>query len=188
VKQQIDEILAPFPNAGCEFNGKFWEVWIGSQGGAREDGVSLARELAEKVRGLPKPAAKEAPVPRPDSAYVAKPEPVEIPAFLKEPAHDPRLDLKDARIAELEAALAAAAAPKPEPMTANPPAEALDVIDWTAPPKERQEALLVKLREVIGLIGLAEDRGGRADPSLYRKRDVIESGIRYNRATLAETI
>lgn len=93
----------------------------------------------------------------------------------------------DAIIASLKSQLAEAQA-KPEPMTANPPADVLDVIDWTAPPKERQEALLVKLREVIGLIGLAEDRGGRADPSLYRKRDAIESGIRYNRATLAETI
>ena len=41
MKQQIDEILAPFSDAGCEFNGPFWQVWIGSQGGAREDGVSL---------------------------------------------------------------------------------------------------------------------------------------------------
>lgn len=92
------------------------------------------------------------------------------------------------KIAELEAMLAAASAPKPEPVAANPPAEVSDLIDWSASPKDRQEALLVKLREINGLIGLAEDRGGRAEPSLYKRRDVIDSGIRYNRATLAETI
>lgn len=93
------------------------------------------------------------------------------------------------RIAELEAMLAAASAPKPEPVAAHiPPEELADLIDWQAPPRERQEALLVKLREVNGLIGLAEDRGGRAEPHLYKRRDKIESGIRYNRATSAETI
>jgi len=92
------------------------------------------------------------------------------------------------RLVEMEAMLAAAAAPKPEPVAANPPAEAVDLIDWSAAPKDRQEALLVKLREINGLIGLAEDRGGRAEASLYRRRDAIDSGIRYNRATLAETI
>jgi hypothetical protein len=68
------------------------------------------------------------------------------------------------------------------------PEDVADLIDWQAPPKERQEALLVKLREVQGLIGLAEDRGGRAEPSLYTRRDRIESGIRYNRASSAEAI
>lgn len=68
------------------------------------------------------------------------------------------------------------------------PEDVADLIDWQAPPKERQEALLVKLREVQGLIGLAEDRGGRAEPSLYKRRDRIESGIRYNRASSAEAI
>jgi hypothetical protein len=198
VQKEIEAILAPAKaqglDAGCEKMGSLWCVWVGSHAGGRADGVSLAAQLMELA------------MPRPAETYTAEPEPVEIPAFLrvhdpdtghvmdvsvnelKPDAPDPRLDLQAARIAELEAALAAAAAPKPEPMMANPPAEASDVIDWTAPPKDRQEALLVKMREVIGLIGLAEDRGGRADPALYRKRDALESGIRYNRATLAETI
>lgn len=76
----------------------------------------------------------------------------------------------------------------PEFLQDNPPAELADLIDWTAHPKERQDALLAKLNEVNGLIGLAEDRGGRAEPELYRRRDRIDSGIRYNRPTLTETI
>jgi hypothetical protein len=70
----------------------------------------------------------------------------------------------------------------------RPPDDIVDIINWSAPPKERQAALLVKLNEVNGLIGLAEDRGGRAAPELYTKRDRIESGLHYNRATLAEAI
>jgi hypothetical protein len=172
--REIEAILEPFRRegyeAGCEQMGHLWAVWIGTHGGGREDGISLARELAEKVRGLPKPAAEEAPVPRPEKAYVDEPKHLE-------------------RIAELEAMLAAASAPRPEPVAAQiPPDDVADLINWQAPPKERQEALLVKLREVIGLIGLAEDRGARADPALYKKRDRIESGIRFNRASSAEAI
>lgn len=70
----------------------------------------------------------------------------------------------------------------------DPPPETSDLIDWTSPPRDRQDALLAKLREVNGLIGLAEDRGGRAAPELYRKRDRIESGLNFNRPTLTETI
>lgn len=74
------------------------------------------------------------------------------------------------------------------PQASALPEGVADLIDWTAPPKDRQEALLAKLREVNGLIGLAEDRGGRAPAELYGKRDRIESGIRYNRATSTETL
>lgn len=79
MKQEIDAILKPFKaegyDAGCEKMGHLWAVWIGSHGGGREDGVSLARDLAEKVRGMPRPA----------ETYTAEPEDIAIPAFLKEP-------------------------------------------------------------------------------------------------------
>lgn len=175
MKQQIDEILAPFVaqsiDAGCDKYGPFWQVWIGSKAGAREDGVALARELAGAMRSLiAQPAEKSS------ERIVERVVTVDNPEHLK-------------RIAELEALLAAASAPRPEPVAAQiPPDDVADLINWQAPPKERQEALLVKLREVIGLIGLAEDRGTRADPALYKKRDRIESGIRFNRASSAEAI
>ena len=70
----------------------------------------------------------------------------------------------------------------------DPPADVSDLIDWQSAPHIRQDALLAKLREVNGLIGLAEDRGGRAAPELYRHRDRIESGLNFNRPTLTETI
>jgi hypothetical protein len=101
MKQQIDEILAPFPNAGCEFNGKFWEVWIGSHAGGRENGVSLAKELAERVRSGAVRPAKTKPVRVP-------PQPLTTPIA---PATD-----YDAIIASLKAQLAEALAKAPEPV------------------------------------------------------------------------
>jgi len=150
MKQQIDEILAPFSNAGCEFNGKYWEVWIGSRAGAREDGVSLARELAEKVRGLPKPVAKEASVPRPEKAYVAEPEPVEIPAFLSEP--------------------------KPE---ANPVPEAIrDLIRENEPHGEAQDRLLALYRSLGNklMLNLASEADGRLHSRLHGSLRWIDRG------------
>jgi hypothetical protein len=68
------------------------------------------------------------------------------------------------------------------------PSELSDLIEYADTPAETNEKLLVRLREVLGLIGLAEDAGGRAAPELYRRKDRLESGIRWNRGRMAETI
>ncbi len=86
--------------------------------------------------------------------YIGTPDPVEIPAFLKEAI----------------------------------PADLADLIEPADTVAQSDEKLLARLREVLGLIGLAEDAGGRAAPELYRKRDRLESGIRFNRGRLAETL
>ncbi len=74
MQEQIDAILSPFKregyDTGAEFNGKFWEVWIGSHAGGRENGVSLAQDLAEKVRGMTVKAAQPVP-PQPLTAPLA---------------------------------------------------------------------------------------------------------------------
>lgn len=105
MKEAIEKILLPLSahgiETGCEFNGTYWEVWAGKFAGAQKDGVALAHKIAGLHKGND--------MPRPAHAYTAEPEPVEIPEFLKP---DPR----DAKISELEAALAAAAAPKPVPV------------------------------------------------------------------------
>jgi len=184
MQEQIDAILSPFKregyDTGAEFNGKFWEVWIGSHAGGRENGVSLAQDLAEKVRGMTVKAAQ--PVP---------PQPLTAPLAAK-PTH-PQTDY-DAIIAGLKAQLAEALAKAPEPVEIpeflqdNPPAELADLFDPADTAPESNEKLLLRLREVLGLIGLAEDAGGRAAPELYRRKDRLESGIRWNRGRLAEVI
>jgi hypothetical protein len=115
-----------------------------------------------------------------------EPEAVDVPMFLQEPepeAPDPR----DAEISALKAQLAAKDAPKWS-ADDEPPAELSDLISYYDTPAEANDKLIALLREVNGLIGLAEDRGGRAAADLYRKRDRIESGINWNRGRLAGTI
>jgi hypothetical protein len=185
MQEQIDAILRPFKregyDTGAEFNGKFWEVWIGSHAGGRENGVSVAQDLAEKVRGMTV-KAEPAPVP---------PQPLTAPLAAKPTA--PQTDY-DAIIAGLKAQLAEALAKAPEPVEIpeflqdNPPAELADLFDPADTAPQSNEKLLVRLREVLGLIGLAEDNGGRAAPELYRRKDRLESGIRWNRGRLAEVI
>jgi hypothetical protein len=104
---QIEAILQPFRaeglDAGCCHAQGYWQVWIGDHAGARPDGVTLAQDLAQKVRALPK-------------ARIVKhsPKPVEIPVFLRDPEADARAAELERRLAQAELALAAAAAPKPE--------------------------------------------------------------------------
>lgn len=91
----IKAILAPFKaqgmDAGAEQIGDLWQIWIGDHAGARENGVQLAKELAERVMRDRRPKAPFSPAPdamaRPKtSAYTAPPEPVEIPRFLRDDA------------------------------------------------------------------------------------------------------
>jgi hypothetical protein len=76
----------------------------------------------------------------------------------------------------------------PEFLQDNPPAELADLFDPADTAPQSNEKLLIRLREVLGLIGLAEDAGGRAAPELYRRKDRLESGIRWNRGRMAEVI
>jgi hypothetical protein len=76
----------------------------------------------------------------------------------------------------------------PEFLLDTPPADLVDLFDPADTAPESNEKLLVRLREVLGLIGLAEDAGGRAAPELYRRKDRLESGIRWNRGRSAEVI
>ena len=78
--------------------------------------------------------------------------------------------------------------PMPEFLKDAVPHDLADLIEYADTPVETNEKLLVRLREVLGLIGLAEDAGGRAAPDLYRRKDRLESGIRWNRGRLAGTI
>jgi hypothetical protein len=127
--------------------------------------------------------------------------PVDAPLFLREPEFqsDPATDY-EAIIAALKAQLDAKPAFDPHAAPANIvvpeflhepeaiPAELADLFDLADTVPESNEKLLVRLREVLGLIGLAEDAGGRAAPELYRRKDRLESGIRWNRGRSAEVI
>ena len=76
----------------------------------------------------------------------------------------------------------------PVPVDAPIPEDMADLFEYADTPAESNEKLLIRLREVMGLIGLAEDDGHRAAPELYRRKDRLESGIRWNRGRGAEVI
>lgn len=168
MKERIQAILAPAKakglDTGCEFNGKFWEVWVGSHAGGRENGESLARFLMERHEKATQRAQGE-------------PEPIPIPAFLHvedepEPATpDPRLDLQAARIAELEAALAKATQPDvtiPDFLRYDPLAEFLANEQRDG---ETDEITLQRLRdELLDYLTIEAGGGGLTAPEEARKR------------------
>ena len=71
MKDQIETILQDLPNVHIDKVGNLWQIRIGSHAGAREDGLSLARDMLAMHQARER--AMEEPVP------------VEIPAFLLEP-------------------------------------------------------------------------------------------------------
>lgn len=98
MQSTINAILAPFQakgiDAGCEFNGRYWEVWIGDSAGGRADGVALAKELAEHHLRQNRPRTIYAPeldamqMERPKPVQVGhmdEPDDLEIPRFLAPP-------------------------------------------------------------------------------------------------------
>ena len=174
---EIRRILEGLPDVRVRFTSGLWQINVGALSGARNDGPSLAIELRQKYERR-----------KVRDRYEAEPVAVQVPAFLAEPepvvVHVPDPD-QAARIAELEARLAKHEAVKPD---APIPDELADIISYADTPAQTSEKLLVKLREVLGLIGLAEDAGGRAAPELYRKRDRLESGIQWNRGRMSEVI
>jgi len=187
MRDQILQILKGYPGVKAELVGKFWKVSVGPYGGARENGVSLAHDLKAQYD------YHQDEYNRHQSATVP-PQPLTTPLAPVAPATD-----YEAIIAGLKAQLAQALAPEPLEADDLPipeflktpepvPSELSDIIDYADTPVESNEKLLVRLREVLGLIGLAEDAGGRAAPELYRKKDRLESGIRWNRGRLAGTI
>ena len=114
MQETINAILSPFRklgiDAGAEFNGKYWEIWIGDTAGGREDGVSLANELANRYRRKSRPATAYFPEQQAVEMTVP-PQPLTAPLAAKPtpPATD-----YDAIIAGLQAQLAEALAKAPE--------------------------------------------------------------------------
>jgi hypothetical protein len=179
MKNQIEAVLSGVKDKAINKVGHLWQIRVGARAGARENGISLARDLLKEHR---------------EDIGEIPPQPLTAPLAPVAPATD-----YERIIEELKAQLAEARAPEPLEADDLPipeflktpepvPSELSDIIDYADTPVESNEKLLVRLREVLGLIGLAEDAGGRAAAELYRKKDRLESGIRWNRGRLAGTL
>jgi len=101
MENEIKSILSGVTDKAIEQVGPFWQIRVGSRAGARENGVSLARDLLREHR---EDMGEIAPIPpvtdydaiiadlkaqlaeaqaRPAFALHAEPEPVVMPDFLK---------------------------------------------------------------------------------------------------------
>ena len=182
MKTKIEEILKGMPVTKIEQIGPLWQVSLGALCGARVDGEALARDLkaqwekveAERLRtAQPKPEHK---LPQSAERVVT----VDNPEQAK-------------KIAELEAALAAASAPKPEPVSAHiPPPELADLIEINETPPETHARLTKLYSDAKQGAELARAYGGtfngKGVVEWERKAERYESGIKWNRGRLAETI
>lgn len=82
MRDQILRILAGYPGVKAEQVGKLWQVSVGPYGGARENGISLARDLKAQYDYQQSEPGGQAPDV---SAKSDEPAPIEIPAFLRDP-------------------------------------------------------------------------------------------------------
>ena len=97
------------------------------------------------------------------------------------------------KLAEMEAALAAASAPKPEPVSAHiPPAEIADLIEMSETPPETHARLTRLYADAKQGAELARSYGGtfngKSIVEWERKAERYESGLKWNRGRMAETI
>jgi len=191
MENEIKSILSGVKDKKIEQVGPFWQIRVGARAGARENGVSLARDLLKEHR---KDVGEAAPVQAvtdydtiSESLKTLAATETVIERIVADPEQTARIADLEARLAEAEAALKEVHAPQVVP-DAPIPDELADLISYSDTPVQSNEKLLVRLREVMGLIGLAEDDGHRAAPELYRRKDRLESGIRWNRGRSAEVI
>ena len=187
MRDHIARIISDCPDTAINQVGDLWQVRVERHCDTGKNGIAVATRLMNLWRW-------DKSERQPDYHANRDARVIEPPV--------PPTDY-DAIIASLKAQLVKAQAKtafephaEPEPVEMPdflkapeaPPAELADLFDPADTVPESNEKLLVRLREVLGLIGLAEDAGGRAAPELYRRKDRLESGIRWNRGRSAEVI
>lgn len=178
VEGAILDVLAGMPDARCQRVGSLWRVSVGGLSGARKDGIGLARDLRAQYEY--RKAREAGMVPDP---------PPERPAYRDNPA-------QARKIAELQAALAAASAPKPEPVGKHvPPPEIADLIVMHDTPAQNHERLMRLFMEAKQSEEIARRDGGtngsfngKTTMEWLRKAEHYESGIKWNRGRLSEVI
>lgn len=187
MRDQIARIISDCPDTAINKIGDLWQVRVERHCDSGKNGVAVATRLMNLWRWDKGEFQPDYHDDR--DARVIEPQvpPTDYDAIIA--------SLK-AQLAEAQARPAFEPHAEPQPVVMPeflktpemPPPELADLIEYADTPVETNEKLLVRLREVLGLIGLAEDAGGRAAPDLYRRKDRLESGIRWNRGRMAETI
>jgi hypothetical protein len=152
MKEEIDAILQDLLNVHINQVGNLWQIRIGNHAGAREDGISLARDM------LAMHQARE--------RAMAEPVPVEIPEFLLEPEPE--------AVAE-----PMPMPPEPEPaLRETVPDGLLDLVRENEPYGETQTRLWSLYLELNGklMLGLATEEDGRLHTRLHGHLAWISKG------------
>jgi hypothetical protein len=151
MRLKIEAILSGVSDKSVNQVGHLWQIRIGNHAGAREDGVSLARDMLAMHQARKR--AMEAPVP------------VEIPKFLLEPEPVPEA------VAEPEPVL-----PEPKPETV--PEALLDLVRENEPYGDTQTRLWELYLELNGklMLGLATEEDAKLHTRLHGHLAWISKG------------
>ena len=151
MREQIETILAGVPDVHVQEVGTLWQIRIGNHAGAREDGMSLARDLKALYFA--------------ERRAMDEPEPVEIPEFLLEPEPVPEA------VAEPEPVL-----PVPEPESIPP--ELLDLVREDEAYGDTQTRLWELYLELNGklMLGLATEEDAKLHTRLHGHLAWISKG------------
>jgi hypothetical protein len=116
-----------------------------------------------------------------------KPEPVEQP--IPEPEPEPEVSASEAMLDDLEAKKTNLDRAIEEAKAEEPPAEIADLMDSSLTTRQNLEALIAKFRDAKSLEEMARSNGDM-NAAMEHLRDAqrYDSGIKWNRARLAEVI
>lgn len=193
-KQEIEAILARVPHKVTQI-GPLWQITVGEHAGARENGISLARDLLARYR---RDVGEAAPVEK--VVYRDSPETLaEIETLRKanaardaEAALMSHLDTLEDTKAKLKER---PEAPEPEPEEVVPDEikQALKEagIDWRDSREAVSNALIAKYRYYKGAAEYARTNGtfdGRGVIYWEKKAEGIDDATAWNRARKVETL
>ncbi len=158
MREQIETILAGVPDVHVQEVSTLWQIRIGNHAGAREDGMSLARDL--KALYLAERRAMD------------EPEPVEIPEFLLDPEPDPVPEPEPIDVAPSDPAPA-----EPAPTQAVPEG-LIDLVRENEPYGDTQTRLWDLYLELNGklMLGLATEEDAKLHTRLHGHLAWISKG------------
>jgi hypothetical protein len=153
MKTEIETILQDLPDVHINQVGSLWQIRIGNHAGAREDGISLARDMLAMHQARERAMDEPVPVEIPD--FLLEPEPV--PEAVAEPAPEPE--------------------PEPDPPESVPEA-LLDLVRENEPYGDTQTRLWGLYLELNGklMLGLATEEDAKLHTRLHGHLAWISKG------------
>ena len=200
-EKEIRSILSGCKDVSVNQVGKLWQIRVGPHSGARENGVSLAREMLGRVRKASDESAFMNEAMKEERA-VDKVEPEVV--YVPDPEAEARALEAEGKLQEALAEMAnvkEALATRPETVMPDfepeaeqesydePPAEIADLIDPDLTARQNLDALTAKYAAAKNLEEYCRSNDDMEGAMKHlRDAERFESGIKWNRAVLAEVV